>query len=100
MYLRIFKTTLINKGNYLKTYKLIIQVEGIKKKQQAIKTHNILLANSVQFTSLNEFEDRARDMVASNMKTSNKAILKAYRTRVVDDSFEEVSQLPEAILKL
>lgn len=82
-------------------FKVIVQVEGIKRKEKVTKIHSFTLSQGVSSYDLNDLEDRARDMVESNMKTSNKAVLMLYRTRIKEDeNIIEVDKLPIRIKEI
>lgn len=72
--------------------KLILKVEGVKRKQQLTKVHNF----SLGFTSNTDKEalkSLGRATIESNMKTSNKAVLMGFRANVNGNGFETVPSI-------
>lgn len=73
-------------------YKIIVKTEGIKRKEQKIKTHDISLGFSSKIDE-DDFKSRARESLSVNMKRSNKAVIMVFKAYQNDETIS-IDKLP------
>lgn len=73
-------------------YKIIVKTMGIKRKEQKVKSHDLRLGYSFKIDE-DDIKSRAKDLLATNMKTSNKAVIMAFKAYTNDEG-EVVEKLP------
>ena len=73
-------------------YKIIVKTEGVRRKEQKVKSHDLSLGFSSKIDE-DDFKSRAKDAIGCNMKSSNKAVIMVFRAYQNDEGIL-VDKLP------